>query len=149
VTVQKTVASLLLTLHHDRERLGARRFLDEVGEKLRHDLNHALNNLELSAVSTPPDDELRAMANQATAIHERVVDFVLQREAARTATPRTGLVFTPEEMAQIREAQAGPAKDETLQSCPSCAGCVLCSDTRFVTVQVATEWTARQPKGPG
>lgn len=144
-----TLASMLVTMRHAEEKLGARAAADAGGAELLHDIRDLLLSLEVAEESPPPALELRALANAAASLHERVVDYVLHRERAERAPPRlpSDPVLSSDEIARAHEAHAGPSA-ETMAECPACSGCLLCADKRFVSVGDAVEWRKRNaPKG--
>ena len=138
-----TVASMLVTMRHEVERLGERAGADETGAELLHDCRNQLVLLEDAEKKTPSRAKLLELTNRSTAIHERVRDYILGRETLeRTLRSPDDPILSPYEIARVEEAHAGPTT-ETMAKCPACKGCLLCADRRLVSVRDAVDWRAR------
>lgn len=145
-TSLKTLASLRGTLEHDLLRLGERANADAAGIQAIHDVKNALivvASFEDAAGRDEPIDmdDLAQLVDATAAAHERVIDYVTHRRESH-ASLHDRNTPTPEELAAILAAQAGPKASATLEECPACKGCTLCDDSRFVTVSEAAAWRA-------
>lgn len=151
MNLKRTLALIRVALEHDLERLEPRAGLDELGNKLAHEVRGLLATLEFWKVAPPSIDELtdevRSLSNRTSDVRERITDYLTGRRRARVENLLPDATRpSPEIVAQIRYAQSGPdsgPEAETLEACPACRHCTLCGDRRFVPVSTASEWRSR------
>jgi hypothetical protein len=140
--VKKSVATLIVTVDHILERLGARAGLDLDGLDLLHEANNLKTILGGFGHATPPRGELMKIVDRVARLDVRakaLYDARLGRLAERL--PHS-MRPTPVTQEQMREAIDGPRKI-TLTQCPACRGCTLCHDVRLVTPALAMEFELR------